>query len=391
MPSLGRRKQPQQSVALGSVLDLPDDILILICAQCRIDELFALRLTSAKTRNIIDEYITTIAPSVARSTFPHSDHLLERYVNILPTLAFRFLKDLIPEQLAAILVDRHRVADEWLQSRYGIPAEDGFGDALRDRVAGGWRILGQLSNISRTEHALAAKQTSKTPTDLANKLFRPAHFKLEALKHVEDVILQKRLAHIARLSHEEAQDYKLLLTLLSSAFSTSISNIGDAFEPWPFDFGSGIDGQRALRKGKTWLSWYILGEGPHLFWHQWWSLPHDDPRTRNYIRDRAIEAFHNTPEKLSNHQRSLARTLQEAVNDKAAMDFDFTEWSPVRHFARYAKHRLQRREAGLPPAREILGHVPFLINFRCPVEIVSRYEALEEERNASRASQPLPR
>ncbi|KAH7092544.1 hypothetical protein FB567DRAFT_557970 [Paraphoma chrysanthemicola] len=214
---------------------------------------------------------------------------------------------------------------------------------------------------------------------------------LEALKHTEDVILQKRLAYVARLSHEAAQDYKLLFTLLSSAFSTSISNIGEQFEPWPFDFGSGIDGQRALRKGKTWLAWFILAEGPDLFWRQWWSLPHEESRTWDYIRDRAIETFHATPEKLSNHQRTLARTLQEAVNDKAAIDFEFSEWSPVRHFARYAKHRLQRREAGLPPAREILGHVPFLINFRCPEEIVSRHEALEEERNASRASQPLPR
>ncbi|KAF2029509.1 hypothetical protein EK21DRAFT_67545, partial [Setomelanomma holmii] len=222
-------------------------------------------------------------------------------------------------------------------------------------------------------------------------LFRPAQFKLEAVKHTEDVILQKRLANLFRLSHEGAQDYKLLLTLLSSAFSTSISNVGDTHEPWPFDFGNGIDGQRALRKGKTWLSWYILSEGPDLFWHQWWSLPHNNIRTQNHIRDRAIHAFRSTPEKLSNHQRTLARTLQDAVNHKAAIDFEFSEWSPVRHFARYAKHRLQRREAGLPPAREILGHVPFLVNFRCPEEVVSRYEVVEAEKNAGRAGVVVPR
>jgi len=390
MPSLPRRRAAQQHIeATLSLVNLPDDILILICSHCRIDELLTLRLTTRKTRNLIDEYISTIGPSVARSTLPLSDHLLSRHESATSTFTLQSLKALIPEQLAAILVDRHRIADEWLQSRYGVPAEDPFGDGLRERVAHGWRILRDLSNISRTEHD--TKGTPKSATDLKNMIFRPAHFKMEALKYKEDIILQKRLDYIARLSQRQTQDYKIMYILFSSAFSTSFSNMGEEYKPWPFDFGDGIDGQRELRKGKTWLSWYILAEGPDLFWQQWWSLPHNDPQTKNHIRDRAIEAFEQTPEKLADHQRILARTLQKAVNVRASLETDFDESNPVRYFAAYAKERLMRRQAGIPATREILDHVPFLVNFRCPEEIVKRHEALFAERNTIRVRQPPPR
>ena len=392
MPSLPRRRAAQQSTeATTSFTNLPVDVLIIICSQCRIDELFTLRLTDQKTRNLIDEYISTIGPSVARSTLPLSDHLLSRHVDATSIFTFQTLKALIPEQLAAVLVDRHRVADEWLQSRYGVPAEDPnpLGDLLRSRVARGWRILRHLSNISRKEHK--ARGTPKSATDITNMIFRPAHFKLEALKYREDIILQKRLAYIACLSQRQTQDYKIMFTLLASAFSTSFSNIGEDHKPWPFDFGDGIDGQRELRKGKTWLAWYILAEGPDLFWQQWWSLPYDEPQTKNYIRDRAIEAFEQAPEKLADHQRTLARTLQKAVNERAALETEFDESNPVRYFAAAARERLRQKQAGLPAAKEILEHVPFLVNFRCPEHIVKRHEELFVERNTPRVRQPPPR
>lgn len=327
-----------------------------------------------------------MGPSVARATFPLSEHLLES----LPTpFTFRDLKALIPQQLAAILVDRHRIADEWLQSRYGVPAEDPFGDGLRERVANGWRVLRELSNISRDEYSV--KDSLMTAAHLTNKIFRPTHFKLEALKHKEENILQKRLEYMNRLPHASAQDYKLMFALLSSVFSTSFSNTSDEHKPWPFDFGSGIDGQRELRKGKTWLSWYILTEGPDLFWQQWWSLPHDDTRTKTYIRDRAIEAFEQTPVKVADAQREFARTFQKAVNERAFLETNFEASNPVRYFASYARERLRRKQAGIPAIPEILGHVPFLVNFRCPEEVIRQHEALEQEREASRVRQPSPR
>jgi hypothetical protein len=381
MVSLTRRRPAQQ--APTSLTHLPDDILILICSQCRIDELFTLRLTTSKTHNLIDEYMTTIGPCVARSTFPLSNHLLSKDTS---PFTFRSLKALIPEQLAAILVDRHRVADEWLQSRYGVPAEDPFGDDLRARVASGWRVMRCLSSIAREEHGIQHTHNISA-THLTNKIFRPALFRIEALKYREDVILQKRLSYIARLSEREAQNYKIMFMLLSSAFSTSFSNIGETYAPWPFDFGHGIDAQRALRKGKTWLAWYILAQGPDLFWQQWQSQPPAHTHTHNYIRDRALAAFAATPEPLADYQRSLARALQKAANARAAFESEFERENPVRYFALYAKERVRRREAGVALVREILGQVPFLVNFRCPEEIVRRHEKLLEEREAGRGSQ----
>ncbi|KAF2822449.1 hypothetical protein CC86DRAFT_301045 [Ophiobolus disseminans] len=229
---------------------------------------------------------------------------------------------------------------------------------------------------------------AKSSAYLTSDFFRSAHFKMEALKQKEDSILHTRLEYIGQLSRREAQNYKLMHSLLSSAFSTSFSNIGDEYKPWPFDFGDGIDGQRELRKGKSWLAWYILAEGPDLFWQQWWMLPHDNPHTKNHIRDRAIEAFQETPGKLADHQRILARTLQKAVNEQASIESEWEESNPVRYFATYAKERLRRKDAGIPPTREILGHVPFRVNFRCPEEIVKRHEALFAERNTIRVAQP---
>lgn len=392
MLSLSRRKPPAQRTGpLTSLTQLPDDVLIIVCSQCRIDELCVLRRTSAGLRKLIDEYITTIAPSVARSTFPLSEHLLARVTSAGPPYTLQWSRGLIPEHLASMLVDRHRIADEWLQSRYGIPAEDPFGDTLRDRVANGWRILRVLSNISRHEYGTNLRDTRISPADLAKKVFRPSVFKLESLKHIEDNILVKRKQYLGTLPPIAAQDYKIMFTLLSSAFSTSISNVGAEHKAWPFDFGDGIDGQRELRKGKSWLSWYVLAQGPDMFWQQWWSLPHDNPATRNYIRDRAIEAFANTPEKLADHQRLLAHNLQEYINACARLQSDFDQSNPVQYFVQYAELRLRRREAGLPAATEILGHVPFMINFRCPEEIVKRHEAVVEERHVSRISQPAPR
>jgi hypothetical protein len=391
MLSSAFRKPPRPRTGpLNSLIDLPDDVLILICSQCRIDELFTLRLSCTKIRNLVDEYMTHIGPSVARSTFPHCEHLLSTHANTTP-LTFRSLKALIPEQLASILVDRHRVVDEWMKSRYGIPAEDAFGDALRDRVARGWRVLRALSNISRAAYGSNARDTRKSPAHLANKIFRPTYSKLEAMIQTEDLILRNRLEYLDQLDTSSTRGYKDMFLLLSSAFSTSFSNLGDEHKPWPFDFGGGIDGQREIRKGSSWVSWYLLAEGPDLFWQQWWSLPYSEPLTENYIRDRAIEAFNDTPAKLSDHQRVLARNFQVAVNEKHSRGNAMEEIHPILLFARYSEHRRQRREDGLPPAREVLDKVPFLINFRCPEEVVKRHEALEEERNASRAAQPWPR
>lgn len=387
--------------------DLPEDILILVFSQCRIDELLTLRLTAPRLRSIISEYIATIAPCVARSTFPRSELLLAppKEYNL------EWLKDLIPQHLAAVLVDRHRFSHEWSQQRYGIPAEDAYGDVLRGRIANGWRVLGELSNISKRVYHLGAKDVLKSTKDFAWKVVHPSRFKFEVFKQREDLILEQRLQYIASISDDFARDYKLMFMLLSSVFRTSIVNHGDDHKPWIFDWSCGIDGQRLLRRGNSWLTWFVLHEGPQLFWQQWWKLPADAPETKNHIRDRSIEAWFGrtkiTPEdfirqflpdkwndvneKWHDVQRDHATKVQKAIQERAALSSDFTAVNPILYFTQYAECRQLREANGSPTVTETLSHVPFHIDFRCPEELFQKFCTLREEKAVALATQASAR
>ena|SRR5690242_2434015 len=351
--------------------DLPDDILVLIYSECTIDEVHTLLLTDRRSRSLIFEYINTIAPAVARATFNHSHNLLSRRPL---RYTIRWLDDLVPQQLAAILVDRHRMAHDSMQQRYGIPAEDVEGDVLRARIANGWRFLDQLHRISTKVHEANASNSS---------IFRIwSSSKGEAVRQMDDLVLERRLAFIASTSVQNAQDYKLMYMLLSSAFRTSISNTGEDHKPWVFDWGGGIDGQRLFRKGSSWLAWFVLAQGPVLFWKQWWTLPHAAPSTRHYIRDCAIEAWTATPRKMVDYRRDHARRIQEAVNNKANVAADFRSVNPIPYFIQYAECRLSRWKNGILPVKETMSHVPFHIEFRCPEEMVQQHQLLLEKGGA---------
>ncbi|KAF2800299.1 hypothetical protein K505DRAFT_320598 [Melanomma pulvis-pyrius CBS 109.77] len=410
-PLTRRRPSPSRQVERRWFDELPEDVLILIFSQCCIDELLSLRLTSTKTRNLIAEYLATIAPSVARSTFPLNDHLLTPRDD--PTLyTIAWLKGLIPQQLAAILVDRHRFSYEWTGQRYGIPAEDPYGDVLRARVANGWCVLRRLSNISEDVYSLHAKQVLKSTTDLAWKVVHPSRFKFEVFRQREDLILKRRLEYIKGIPDDLAKDYKLMFMLLSSTFRTSVSNYGDDYKPWIFDWGCGIDGQRLLRRGNSWLTWFVLHEGPDLFWNQWWTLCPEQPQTKNYIRDRSIEAWFGkakiTPEdfirqflprewndvneKWHGIQRDYAFKVQKALEERASSGFtDFAAVNPILYFTQYAECRQLREEEGMGPVTETLSRVPFHVDFRCPEELFQKFCALREDKTQAMAAQTSAR
>lgn len=381
MLSLGRSSKaaPKCAVERTRFADLPDDILILVFSRCTIDELRILRLTDSRSRSLILEYINTIAPSAARSTFPHS-HLLLLSKPVCYTA--QWLDDLIPQQLAAILVDRHRIAHDSMQQRYGIPAEDPYGKELRARIANGWRVLSHLARISRSVHGPIVSDVSKSTGDFATFLIRPSR-KIEAARQKEDLVIERRLAFIDSMPIQDAKDYKLMFMLLSSAFRTSISNTGKEHKPWVFDWGSGIDGQRMFRKGSSWLAWFVLAEGPDLFWKQWWTLPDDSPDTKHYIRDRAINAWTSMPQKLVDTQRDHARRIQEAINTKADVATDFVSVNPIPYFTHYAGLRLERWKSGTLPAEETMSHIPFHVEFRCPEELVQQHQMLLQNKAAN--------
>lgn len=393
MPSFYRRKGAAQPAKNRPLLDLPVDVLILIYSQCRIDDLLAFRLTNSRSRDLIDKYIATIAPSVARSTFPHCDHLLARFAESSKPFTLHDLKNLIPEHLASVLVDCHRTSTDntMLNLRYGVPAEDPYGDDLRDRIARGWRVFYELSRIYRQVHNDYVGELIKTPADLVNNLFRPSYIKASALKQKEDLILQRRLAYIESKPREVLQDYRDFLLLLSAVINTSLDNTGQEHVLWPFDFGHGLDSRRMVRRGETWFTWFLLSEGPEMFWQQWWMLPRSDAQTTNYIRDRALGLYEKTPENLAWYQGRLAESLHKRI-EKRAVNPDPSQGPlpPITFFTGYAHERRRREAAGLPPIKEIMGDVPFHVNFKCPPETVEYHEAVQAMK-AARPTQLEPR
>lgn len=359
---------------------LPDDILILILSHCRIDALLAFRLTNSETRHLIDRYVATIAPCVARSTFPESERLL------LPPAgpaSLRWLTGLVPRHLAAILVDRHQTAFELMRARYGILAEDPAGDELRARVTNGWYVHYALSKISREvfDAAEPTSSKSKSPIDVVNKIIHGSRLKIETLQAKEDVILHERLKYLVQLPSQLAKDYCLMITMLSAIFNTSTTNIGPEYPSWVFDWGGGIDGQREFRKGDSWLLHFVLHQGPDMFWQQWWNLP-ASAQTQNHIRDLALKAFEKTPTAVADYQRELTRKFQAAVGVKAEFHTDFSALNPYRYFL---DQRRGSQEPQMEKWKETLGHVPFLVKFRCPDELLERHEQLRARDGAAAA------
>lgn len=389
--------------------DLPDDVLILIFSSCQIDSLLTVRLTSKRFLQITTRYLVTIAPSCARTTFPACEYLFKK--SEAPSkYTLQWLKGLIPKQLASILVDRHRFSHEWSDGRYGIPAADAYGDVLRSRIENGWCVLGQLSNISKEIYRLDADLVVKpTNANRAWKLIKPSGYDFEVLQKREGRILERRLEYVGRLSENMIRDYKLMFMLLSSVFRTVVTNHGEEYKPWIFDWGCGIDGRRLLRRGNSWLTWFILHQGPDLFWQQWWALDPTKAETKHYIRDLSIHTWigksKKTPEDIiqqcvseewrdvdqrwHNTQRDYAYYVQKAVDERIkAMDLDFTAINPIMYFTQYAEIRQSREESGAAPILETLAHVPFNVDFRCPEELFQRFSLVKEEKAFLLPSEP---
>ena len=394
-----RRNRNAPKPGLIRLDTLPDDVLILLISQCHIDELFCLLLANRKLAAVISSYITVIAPAVARRTFPEAD-LLTR----LPkgTHTFQWLKGLIPNQLAAILVDRHRFAHGWANSRYGIPAEDPFGDELRERVANGWRVFKRLSDISQEVYRITLTRLMLAKKELSLALFNRARLKFLVLEYRENIILERRLDFIKSIPDKDAKDYKLMFLLLSSVFRVSLTtNYGEEYQPWIFDWGRGIDGQRLVRKGESWMTWYILHEGPSLFWQQWWVKSPTSPDTKNFIRDHSLRSWFgnasrdiggsvqdfppydwaDTNDKMHSLQRDFARKIQKALEEKSVTgelgsSNSTSYFNPIPYFIQYSECRRLRQLRRESPPKETMDNVPFHVDFRCPDELNQRFHIL---------------
>ncbi|KAF2807013.1 uncharacterized protein BDZ99DRAFT_523558 [Mytilinidion resinicola] len=299
--------------------DLPDDILIPILQNIRLNDLFALRLTSQSTLAVIDTYITAIAPHVAHHTFPNCPLLLT-HSPTHPTPSLRWLKSLIPAQLAAIALDKDKLRRyPYLTAGfpYGIPstAPHALARHWRRRVANGWRVLQRLHLVSARAYAApphAAGRLSKLGAAVrcnrlgmlvacpyqackehaASRVFSGAYWKgsdayLDAVRRREEVVLKERVRLVKGLADAECEDYVFVWRLLLWVFRP----YGRPGE----EEGKGMEGEEEegeegghnwqaeisnISNGCSWLNWWVLHAGADVFWRQWWS-----ERRPNLVRD----------------------------------------------------------------------------------------------------------
>jgi hypothetical protein len=86
-----------------------------------------LTMLSTLMGDLIGRFISTIAPSVVRVTSPHSKQVL-KHMHDEEFFDHRELRSLVPNRLAAILVNKHRIAYQDTHLYYGISAEAPGGD-----------------------------------------------------------------------------------------------------------------------------------------------------------------------------------------------------------------------------------------------------------------------
>lgn len=336
-----------------TMLDLPDDILIPLFSSCDVETLFALRQTCTSFYAVIQAYINIIAPLSARVTFHGCDLLLTPPKN---GYTLRWLRDLIPAQLASIMLDKDKLRRHtYINSGfpYGIPYESDCAEAIhwRQRLTNGWCVLRSFHLISARAYSSSDDELKRATTlkkvsrgvrtnriwqsiscpyagcteHGLRRIFGSGHHRDSDCNHIEDkrrskdpvfevrrkesIVLRRRLAHMKTLSDQDLLDYVYLWRLLFHVFrpySKPYTTMSDLTEGWPSSTSiphtswSTIIGD--IAQGCSWLNWFILHIGTEPFLQQW-SLCSTDPASSNTIRNSIWQAWNAR----STHQIEIER------------------------------------------------------------------------------------
>ncbi|KAF2736308.1 hypothetical protein EJ04DRAFT_575448 [Polyplosphaeria fusca] len=305
--------------------DLPDDILVLSFSQCDIDTLFAIRLACRSLRAVTDAYIKTIAPNVARNTFPSASPFVQTPCEG-PSL--HWLRGLIPAYLAAVTLDKDKLRRfPYINSGYpyGIPYESEDPKAIywRRRLANGWKVMRSFHLISRDVYAPGgqalyerAKLIKRVSSGMrTSRMWQAVSCPYQActehgMKHIfdsksgqsgwsdsveevrrkESLVLKKRLASLRALTQDELLDYTYLWRLFLWTFrpyrkpATSLPDCIDGKSQvasdvrWQAEISS-------ISQGCSWLMWFLLHFGTTPFWRQWKPDDAVNSGQANSVRD----------------------------------------------------------------------------------------------------------
>jgi len=320
-------------------------------------------------------YSKAIAPFVANNTFPTADLLLRRDASPVGTADFAWLKGLVPKYLAAVVVDRFRLrSPELCLEEFRIRAESEAGDALRERTEKGWRVLDELSLISQKVYRLPVRQVRLLPLKervkrvlRGSKSLSAASKTLEILKRREHMIVEQRLLYLKRLDAQNISDYHFMYSLLLAAFRTNYGPPSAALmgHNWTRKHDGALDRLdwsgdhvRRLHKGNSWVNWFIMHEGPTLFWKQW-----KGDTEENFIRNSVLQAWSCRLEQQIAIERDAVcgvENLLTAVSESRV----YSPMDVLGEFEEHAKHRIAQVRASQYGPKEILEDVSYWIDFR---------------------------
>ncbi|KAF2846881.1 hypothetical protein T440DRAFT_540304 [Plenodomus tracheiphilus IPT5] len=307
--------------------ELPDDILIAVISTCDVQTILSVRLSCASFCAIVSNYINTIAPAVARYTFPQCDVLLKR-----PTAGYsiRWLRDLLHLYLASVVLDKDKLrrSPYWNSGfPYGIPSESGCELAVqwRKRIATGWRVLksfhlvsqnvyddrtrekrrpsalGRLSGGLRSSrlwqsvscpYLECAEHRMLDGRDRRESRWGPNSTKedrYEHLKRRESKILKQRLNLLEQLKDDDLLSYVYLWRLLLWTFRPyrkpdtieAIERLTENTSSSPDNNWSAIIDD--IAQGCSWLNWFVLFVGPQPFIDQWAINPENSYAQQPYL------------------------------------------------------------------------------------------------------------
>jgi len=337
---------------MSKLLDCPDSILVLICRQLPLLDLYRLRLTNRKLAGFVPTHGKEICPSSAECTFPGATRLLT--IAQIHGRDYRWMNDLPLRWLAAFMVDKFRIEskeafgktlgfamepiiddsyDDELEGKYAQRVQVTNGDAVRQRVFNGLTILRELSRISKgirrvpedeleapsepvvIKHFVPPQKPSlwarlfpcvkkydgpqqSSPLDL---VMDPVVRKL-VKNRKEMAILDRRTKYLEKLGQQQIRDFRFMMAILHYMIKTKPHS---EYEPNYFDWGNK---EHDFRQGRSWLNWWILHHGPVVFWAQWYTQA-----SESYVRAQALFDWGAMTMLESDEQRAFAVKLEEAL------------------------------------------------------------------------------
>lgn len=358
---------------MPSLLALPAELLIIVCKNLTIPAIFNLRIVHPHLNSLIINKSTSISGNVAYNTFQDADLLLRTPAN--QQKDFEWLKSLIFKYNAAVLVDRFRIGSDrvFMEPRW-IPAESKFGNALRERVENGWRVIRQIGVALGGAEVILPKPGRKTQTktglSLTNRIRQTillqgkTNFSERERSVYESHIFVNN--YLETLSLKAVEDYQITFNLLLLALRTEhdplpvhLRSLRGKFRnakapaEFDFDFATGT----FIENQNSWVNWAVLQLSPYEFFLQW--LPGSERRPA-HVREKILRKWEETENAVQ--ERDLARFVKKTTQ------LDTTSWMNTVNIEceKYLawKNGLMRFHSGETLPNEWMENIAFIIDLR---------------------------